>query len=452
MTKSVIGNLSKRVLGVRSKLPINGDAFKFLDKCAISSDFDWTSAYSISKPSTFVTNFQKNFDPEKLKYYPKLISGSPFLRKTVTDYFFTQRILCNEANIIIDDSVFVILRQIYEILNLKRKKQKVLIPTPTFGYYYMQCHKSGIKTEFLPTKIEDGWKIIPEQLDKTLKENPEIGLILLNYPSNPTGVVMTESYGNSLAEVLKLYPNINIVCDEMFQDIVLNPKIEQFSIGSIAEIADRVITLSGVSKSRGLDDFRTSFACAPERISRKYDYSAHMMGFSSFLHDIAAHSIIDNQENREYLSENIKKYQKNIEQIKEQIDLLNKKLSKHFNEDGEVYIKPYIPDPEAGNVYLVDFTGLKEKVFTNGKKLKTGLEVAEFILETARVAMVPGECFFIPENDMVLRLATSTPIEEIEKGFEKISEVIIDNLHNSPKTKISESRIVKMSGDYMIRE
>ena len=73
---------------------------------------------------------------------------------------------------------------------------------------------------------------------------------------------------------------------------------------------------------------------------------------------------------------------------------MNQGLKNLFKED-KVYVKPYIDNPEAGNVYLLDFSGLKGKAREDGSILRTGLDVARFILKNAEVAMVPGECFFM---------------------------------------------------------
>ncbi len=100
-------------------------------------------------------------------------------------------------------------------------------------------------------------------------------------------------------------------------------------------------------------------------------------------------------------------------------------------------VKFYNDVIEAGNVALLDFSGLKEKYLSGGKALNTGLNVAEFLLEKADIGIVPGECFLIDKKEMAIRIPISTPQAEVEIGFANIKQAVIENLKNPPKAKIN---------------
>ena len=120
------------------------------------------------------------------------------------------------------------------------------------------------------------------------------------------------------------------------------------------------------------------------------------------------------------------------------VRVMNEALRVRFGEEEDrVYVKPYIENPEAGNIFLLDFSGLKEKVMGDGSRLETGLDVARFILVNAKVAMVPGECFFIKEEEMVLRLCSSTDPSKLQEGFKSITHAFVDNLKNPTKAQFN---------------
>lgn len=384
----------------------------FLSRCNHAA-YDWTSAVSISEPPEGVTsaiaNSFKNFNQHKAT--PS--QGEPRLLEAASDYFNRCGIPCTPQNVCVANTSFDIIADIYRYII---PQSLVLIPTPTFGYYVEQCSNDHMRTALLPASEQHGWKILPEELDRALTET-KASIFLFTNPTNPTGVAYNENEVSALANVLKKHEHVLVISDEVFKDISLDDNHKPHSIAAIDGMADRTITLNGVGKSRGLHDLHVSFCCAPESIVRRLT-QVHKMGFPRPTQIAAVQSLLDNEENNTYLRNNETLYHEHINVVKEQVFLLNEQLNTHFRKE-QSYIKPVIDTPQATNLYLLSFEGLKGK-FYNKKPLSTGLDVARFLLQEARVAMVPGDGFFMEPESMVVRLCVGYPKEQLIEGFQAI--------------------------------
>jgi len=420
---------------VRQPPIVNDKAFKFLMSCD-NAKIDWTVAQPLLLHTPPYLN-NKQLKLENLMPY-RSVGGSKLLINSATEYFLRQGINCNRENIVIGSGVFHIFDNVCRLLQIKDREQKILMMTPTFGSFYTHCQHSELSTDFLETTIENNWEIEQKALDRTLSNNPNTKVLLLNYPNNPTGKVMGERYAYSIAEVLLSYPDVLIISDEILQDIFLKEDLKPFSIASLPQMRDRTIVINSPAKSRALASSQVAFAYLPDEMAKGYREMRDLNVAPTYIQGIVAESLMDSQENRNYLEKNSVDYNQNISNIIKQLDLLNQQLNQHFQEDGIAYVKPYIERPEAGNVYLLDFSGLQEKLLVGSRKLENGLDIAKLLLEKADIGVVPGECFLLPPETMTVRIPLSTPQKEIAMGFEKIGQAIIENLKNPPKFPIKQ--------------
>ena len=419
----------RRSYGAGSGFPKYGDAFGLLKKYR-DAKYDWTAANPISGPSQSVVDFYKNVatDLDILRKEEVNELGSPELTREIVNYFNRQGMKAKESNIVVDFGIFPIIDRIYKSWQLKERAKAVMIPTPSFGYYQLQCHNMGIKSVPFPTFKENNWDIDPYRLDDSLRGNSDVEVLLLNYPNNPTGKVLSRDKMKQVVEVLKNHPHVRIISDEIFIDMSMREENQALSFGYMHEISDRLVVLNGVSKSRGLGGLRISFACIQNEALQIGETMARPMAHACLS---AAISLEDSEENKEYLEVNRLKYLENIEKIQEQLKVVNQRFSNACGVEYEEFAKPY-NIPEAGNVMLLDFSGLKGRQIVEGSSLLRGYDVAKFIYEKAGVAMVPGECSFIDENEMTLRISLSHSHEELEKGFEAIGTAICNNIVRAP--------------------
>lgn len=134
---------------------------------------------------------------------------------------------------------------------------EVLIPSPSFTIYGPDANFNGASPVYLDTS-KTGFKMTPEALAEVLRTNPRIKILLLNYPSNPTGASYTKTELEALAEVLKKH-DIFVVSDEIYSELTYNFK--HVSFGTI--LPEQTILLNGLSKSHAMTGWRFGVVCGP---------------------------------------------------------------------------------------------------------------------------------------------------------------------------------------------
>lgn len=144
---------------------------------------------------------------------------------------------------------------------------EVIIPEPAFVSYAPCVELAGGVVVPLPTSAEQGFKLTPAQLETAI--TPKTKAVVLNYPGNPTGVVMSQEELNALAEVL-LRHNVLAVSDEIYAELIYNGQ-RHASIAVAPGMRDMTILISGVSKSLAMTGWRIGYVCAhPDILSGIY--------------------------------------------------------------------------------------------------------------------------------------------------------------------------------------
>ncbi len=141
---------------------------------------------------------------------------------------------------------------------------EVILPAPYWvSYSEMVMLNEGVVVT-METDIKSDFKITPAQLEKAI--TPKTKMFLFSNPCNPTGTMYTEKELRALAEVFKKNPHVLIVSDEIYEHISFEGKM--FSIGSIPEIADRTVTVNGLSKGFAMTGWRLGYIGAPEAVAK----------------------------------------------------------------------------------------------------------------------------------------------------------------------------------------
>lgn len=137
---------------------------------------------------------------------------------------------------------------------------KVAIPTPVFSLYWPVATLADADYVLMNT-AEDDFKLTPQKLEKTIQENPTIKAVILNYPTNPTGVEYTEEEIKALAKVIE-ENHLYVITDEIYSTLTYG--VKHFSIASL--IPERAIYISGLSKSHAMTGYRLGYVAGPEKI------------------------------------------------------------------------------------------------------------------------------------------------------------------------------------------
>ena len=277
---------------------------------------------------------------------------------------------------------------------------EVLLPAPYWVSYSAIATLAESKSTIIPSLIENDFKITPEQLEAAI--TPRTKLVMLNSPNNPSGTIYTEDEYRALGAVLKKYPNIYILSDEIYEHI--NYQGGHNSIGTYNAVKDRTITVNGVSKAFAMTGWRIGYIGAPEWIARACNKVQGQV--TSGANCIAQRAVIT------ALNENPDKIEYMVEEFKARRDLILELLGeiKGFNcniPGGAFYVFPDISHYFGRTI--------------DGFEINNASDMSMFLLEKALVATVTGNAF---GNPNCIRISYAASKEQIVEAVKRIKSAI----------------------------
>lgn len=148
-------------------------------------------------------------------------------------------------------------------MSLLNPGDEVLLPAPYWvSYFEIIKLAEGTPVE-IASSIDKDFKVSPTQLEKAITPNTK--LLLFSTPCNPSGTVYSQKELEEIAKMLEKYPDIYIICDEIYEHI--NFGEPHFSMATIPSMKDRVITVNGVSKGFAMTGWRVGYIAAPKWIA-----------------------------------------------------------------------------------------------------------------------------------------------------------------------------------------
>jgi aspartate aminotransferase len=142
----------------------------------------------------------------------------------------------------------------------------VLIPVPWWVSYPEIVRYAGATVVPLPTDAKGGYRITPEQLSAAI--GPRTRWLLLNSPGNPTGATYSAADLAALGDVLRRHPHVMVMSDDIYAPLRYTPGAHATLAVVCPDLAPRVLTVSGVSKSHAMTGFRIGVAAGPEWLIR----------------------------------------------------------------------------------------------------------------------------------------------------------------------------------------
>ena len=214
---------------------------------------------------TFIKNAAKKaIDDNYSKYTP--VSGYKELLETICYKLKRDNSLNYSPNQIVcsTGAKQSIAQLLMVILN---KDDEVILPAPYWVSYFQMVKLADGKPKAIKTDIKNNFKITPRQLEKAI--NHKTKAFLFSSPCNPTGSVYSQEELYEIAMIFKKHKNIVIISDEIYEHI--NFTNNHFSIGSIKEIKDQVVTINGLSKGFAMTGWRFGYLAACEKIAAACD-------------------------------------------------------------------------------------------------------------------------------------------------------------------------------------
>ncbi len=268
---------------------------------------------------------------------------------------------------------------------------EVIIPTPSFVCYAPLVNMTGGVPVILETKFEDKFKINPEALKAAI--TPKTKMLVLPYPNNPTGAIMTKEELEDIAEILR-NTNILVLSDEIYAEMTYTGN--HCSIASLEGMWERTIIASGFSKAYAMTGWRLGYICAPAPLTEQM-LKIHQYGIMSSptTSQFAAIEALKNGD----------------EDIKMMVDEYNRRRRYIYNGLKSIGIESFEPE---GAFYIFP------KIGDYGL---TGEEFCNKLLYEYKCAIVPGNAFG-QSGEGFARISYAYSIKHITQALERIEAFV----------------------------
>ena len=348
---------------------------------------------SLGEPDFNTPDFIKDaakqaIDDNYNSYTP--VDGYAELKKAIIDKFHRDNHLhYTAAQIVVSTGAKQCLANV--ALVLLDKGDEVILPCPYWvSYADIVKLSEGVPVE-VKTSIDTDFKMTATQLESAI--TPKTKMVWFSSPCNPSGSVYSKQELRALADVLKKYPNIYVVSDEIYEHI--NYRTGHASMAQFKDMYERTITVNGVSKAFAMTGWRIGYLGAPETIARACN---KMQGqITSGANCIAQRAVI------KALEALPSKVQYMIDEFKIRRDLMLNLLSEIEGFSCNI--------PEGAFYVFPDISSLFGKTF-KGKKIANASDLSLFLLEEALVATVTGDAFGNPNCIRISYAASQAQITE----------------------------------------
>ena len=284
-------------------------------------------------------------------------------------------------------------------LALLDKGDEVIVPAPYWVSYPDMVIMADATPVIVTTTQEQRFKMTAEQLEAAITDNTR--LVVLNSPSNPTGVAYTLDELKALADVLLKHPKVMVATDDMYEHIRFNDEPFVNILNACPELYDRTIVLNGVSKAYSMTGWRIGYAAGPlALIGAMKKIQSQSTSNPTSIAQVAAQAALEGSQ--ECVAEMVVAFKARHEYV---VSTLNE-------------IKGVSCIPADGTFYA--FPSFQE-VIDNDDRFEDDIALAEFLLNEAGVALVPGSAFGAPGN---MRLSFATSMEVLEDALGRISKAL----------------------------
>ena len=333
----------------------------------------------------------------KTKYTP--VDGTPGLKQAIIDKFKRENGLDYAPEQILvscgGKQSFYNLAQ--AILDLG---DEVVIPAPYWVSYPDMALLAGGVPVLVHAGADQHFKISPAQLRGALTDNTR--LVVINSPSNPTGMAYSADELSALGEVLREFPRVTVATDDMYEHIRWDLNEPFVNILNVCpDLADRTLVLNGVSKAYSMTGWRIGYAGGPaEAIKAMKKVQSQSTSNPTSISQYAAEAALSGPQ--ECIGEMLVQFKKRHDYVVERLNGMNGVDC--LPTDGTFYVFPSL----KGLVDAID--GVNDD-----------LQLAEHLIMHAGVALVPGTAFGLPGY---ARISIATSMENLTNALDRIEAVI----------------------------
>lgn len=268
---------------------------------------------------------------------------------------------------------------------------EVLIPQPSYVSYLPCAILADAKPVIIELKAENEFKLTKEELLSSITDKTKV--LILPFPNNPTGAIMTKEELEEIAEVI-IEKDIFVMSDEIYSELSYDKT--HVSIASLPGMKERTIVINGFSKSYAMTGWRLGYACGPDKIIEQM----------TKIHQFA---IMCAPTNSQYAAvEALRNGDKDVEEMRESYNQRRRYLMHRFREMNLECFEPY------GAFYV--FPCIKEFGITSD-------EFATKFLEEEKVAVVPGTAFG-DCGEGFLRISYAYSLDDLKVALDRLEKFV----------------------------
>jgi aspartate aminotransferase len=329
------------------------------------------------------------------KYTP--VDGIPTLKRAIIDKFARDNDLTYQPN-----QIIVSCGAKHAFFNLAQAllnpEDEVIIPAPFWVSYPDMVLLAGGKPVIVQADMESSFKIKPEQLEAAI--TPHTRLVVINSPSNPTGICYHRDELAALGAVLRNHPQVFIATDDIYEQILWRGQSFANIVMACPDLFERTIVLNGVSKTYAMTGWRIGYAAGPEPIvqAMKKIQSQSTSNPTSIAQAAAEAGISGDQT---CVAEMVAVFERRHQYVIERLNAM----------------KGVNCLPVHGTFYA--FPDMRAAI-TDTRAVSDDVQFAEYLIARAGVAMVPGTAFGAPGH---MRLSFATSNENLAQAMDRLERL-----------------------------
>jgi len=302
-----------------------------------------------------------------------------------------------------DDQILVSCGGKHSFYNLAQalleEGDEVIIPAPYWVSYPPIVELANATPIIINATMEQSFKITPQQLEQAI--TPRTKMMIINSPSNPTGAVYSQAELQALGTVLGKYPHVLIVTDDIYESIVWETPSCINILSVCPELYEQTMVLNGVSKAYSMTGWRIGYAAGPARlIQAMKTIQSQSTSNPTSIAQVAAEVALKSDQSC---------ITQMVEAFAERYRLIHQRLNK---------LPGVHCAPAQGAFYL--FPDFREAIQKH-PSANNDIAYAEWLLEAAEVALVPGSAFGAPG---FMRLSIATSLDNLTEALNRIENVL----------------------------
>jgi len=326
------------------------------------------------------------------------VDGTPTLKKAIIDKFQRENDLHYRM-----DQILVSCGGKQSFYNMAQAildpGDEVVIPTPYWVSYPDMALLAGGVPVFIQAKAEQNFKIAPQQLAAAINEKTK--LVVINSPSNPTGMAYSRDELAALGEVLREHPRVIIATDDMYEHIRWSDEPFVNIVNACPDLYDRSLVLNGVSKAYSMTGWRIGYAGGPaEIIKAMKKVQSQSTSNPTSISQAAALAALEGPQ--DCIKDMLVHFKQRHDYVVERLNAMPG--VECLGTDGTFYCFPKVEQAIAG---------------LDG--VHNDLELSEFLIEKAEVALVPGSAFGLPGH---IRISIATSMENLTQALDRLEKVL----------------------------